>query len=76
MTAALPGFRSTSLRGLISTARLRGWTVTYTPGGHVRFAHPDGGLVHAASTPSDYRAVRNIAAELRRQETQQQGRRR
>ena len=43
-----------------------GWTVEYTKGGHLRWRHPNGAIVFAASTPSDYRAWANHMSHLRR----------
>jgi hypothetical protein len=45
----------------------RGWAIESTRGGHVRWTHPSGAIVHAASTPSDHRAWRNHLATLRRE---------
>jgi hypothetical protein len=59
----------TDLTTLIRTARARGWEVTVTRGGHLRFRHPaSGALVHSASTTSDRRGMRNLRADLRRGE--------
>jgi predicted RNA binding protein YcfA (HicA-like mRNA interferase family) len=45
----------------------RGFTATKTRGGHWRFEHPDmDGPVFAPDTPSDYRAIKNLEATLRR----------
>lgn len=44
-----------------------GFTATKTRRGHWKFGHPDmEGFVFAAATPSDYRAIKNLFAELRR----------
>jgi predicted RNA binding protein YcfA (HicA-like mRNA interferase family) len=53
---------------VVRVARARGWTVTCTRGGHLRFTHPNGALVHTSSTPGDRRAVAAIRAHLRRAE--------
>jgi predicted RNA binding protein YcfA (HicA-like mRNA interferase family) len=54
---------------LLTAARARGWTLSRTRGGHLRLRHPTtGATVVTASTPSCWRAVRNIAADLRRAE--------
>jgi predicted RNA binding protein YcfA (HicA-like mRNA interferase family) len=57
-----------TIEGIKIVAQSRGWVVTYTGGGHFKFAHPEGGLVYTSSTPGDWRATRKIAAELVRQE--------
>ena len=45
----------------------QGFTATKTRGGHWRFEHSDmDGPVFAADTPSDYRAIKNLYAMLRR----------
>jgi 5-methylcytosine-specific restriction endonuclease McrA len=55
------------LQHLLSAARTRGWHVERTRRGHLRLRHPAGGAtVTAAGTPSCPRALRNLAADLRR----------
>ena len=45
----------------------RGFTATKTRGGHWRFEHPSmEGVVFAPDTPSDFRAIMNFHAQLRR----------
>jgi putative hemolysin len=39
---------------------------TVTGGGHLRYRHVTGALVHAASSPSDRRARANLLAAFRR----------
>jgi len=57
------------LKQLLRAAEARGWQVELTRrGGHLRLVHPAGGLVVAASTPSDRRALANLRAQLRRVE--------
>ena len=57
------------LKQLLRAAEARGWSVELTRrGAHVRLTHPSGGLVVAASTPSDHRALANLKAMLRRAE--------
>ncbi|MFT9091420.1 MAG: hypothetical protein ABF479_10535 [Gluconacetobacter sp.] len=47
--------------------RFGGCTVTITRGNHLRIDHPDlPGPIFTASTPSDWRAERNLRALLRR----------
>jgi predicted RNA binding protein YcfA (HicA-like mRNA interferase family) len=58
-----------ALRELLRAAEARGWRVELTRrGAHVRLTHPAGGIVFAASTPSDCRALANLRAQLRRAE--------
>jgi hypothetical protein len=57
----------TSLRDLIDEAAALGYAAEPTAGSHIRFTHPSGALVHAASTPSDRRAWLNTRADLRRE---------
>lgn len=55
------------LRDVVDHAVRHGWTQTRTRGGHLRLTPPDGGRVlFSPSTPSDYRGIRNLAAQLRR----------
>lgn len=56
-----------NITDVIERARANGWTVTPTNGGHIRLSHPQAQrLVVTASTASDWRAGRNLAAQLRR----------
>jgi hypothetical protein len=43
-----------------------GWKIDKTNGGHLRFRGPKGELVYSASTPSDWRALANLRAQLKR----------
>lgn len=44
-----------------------GFLVVKTRGGHWRFEHPDmDGPVFTSDTPSDYRAIKNLHAMVRR----------
>jgi predicted RNA binding protein YcfA (HicA-like mRNA interferase family) len=45
-----------------------GWQVTRTRKSHWRLRHPNGGLVVTGTTPSDFRALANLRAMLRRVE--------
>lgn len=58
------------LAKLFRTARERGWRCERTRAGHVRMRHPCGALVFSGTTPSDARALRNLAADLARVERQ------
>ena len=54
---------------IVKTAKKRGWHVTRTRRGHLRFQHPKHGIVFTGSTPSDYRGLLNLQAQVRRQES-------
>ena len=56
------------LARLLRQARARGWRVLPTRGGHYRLEHHTGALVFASGTPGCPRALRNLAADLRRVE--------
>ena len=56
------------LAKLLRAARARGWQVTPTRGGHWKLTHPGGGLVVTGTTPSDFRALANLRATMRRVE--------
>jgi hypothetical protein len=52
---------------LIRMASDAGWTVTRTRGDHLRLEHPEAStVVFTGSTPSDYRALANTLATMRR----------
>ena len=56
------------LAAVINEARKQGYRVEQTRNGHWEFKSPDRTRrpVYAAGTPSDWRAIRNLIAELRR----------
>lgn len=56
------------LRDIIEAAEDQGFHVDRTSKGHWRFVPPDPDqpIVHHSGTPSDWRAVRNLVARLRR----------
>jgi hypothetical protein len=56
-------------RQVILNAKRRGWVVTPTRGGHVKLTYPSGAIMFTCSTPSDWRAGRNLDRQLRRLET-------
>jgi predicted RNA binding protein YcfA (HicA-like mRNA interferase family) len=60
--------RRMGLEGIAKTARSEGWDVDWTRGGHIKFTHKSGVVVYGGSTPSDYRAARNLLANLRQVE--------
>jgi len=52
---------------LAALAKRHGWRMERSAGGHLRLRHTGTGRsVFAASTPSDHRAIMNVAAEMRR----------
>jgi hypothetical protein len=57
-----------NLRDLEKAAKQQGWPVDRTADGHPRFWPPDGVTAPAifSGTPSDWRAIRNFLADLRR----------
>jgi hypothetical protein len=54
------------IKALVRLAQERGWSVTDTRNGHLKFQSPDGDIVFGPSTPSDWRSVKNMKAHLRR----------
>jgi len=54
------------VKRLVEIAEAAGWRVEATGGNHLRWYGPEGHLIHSATTPSDWRAERNIASRLRR----------
>lgn len=58
------------LRDLTDFAMTQGWTISHTNGGHLRFSKPGLPPIFTSSTPSDYRAERNMRAQLRRTDRQ------
>jgi hypothetical protein len=56
------------LKQMLRRAEASGWSVAPTRSGHWKLLHPAGGIVVTGSTPSDYRALRNFRAQMRRAE--------
>jgi len=55
------------LTALLRYLRRRGYTTTRTRSGHWRIYAPDGRLIAiTGSTPSDFRALRNLRATVKR----------
>ena len=63
---SIPRVKCDKTTRLMREAINQGWTVELTKNGHIKFVAPDGSVVFAASTPSDYRSWRNTRSELRR----------
>ena len=59
---------SPAMRGVIHYARDHGWHVTRTRGGHLQLTKQGCPCIFTASTPSDYRAARNVLSRLRRED--------
>ena len=58
---------SSSMKQIRRQLGRQGFTATKTRGGHWRFTHPGmEGVVFAPDTPSDFRAIKNLQAQLRR----------
>ena len=55
----------------LRSLRRSGWTVskTATGRGHIRIVSPTGQVLTAPSTPSCYRGLRNLKADVRRHTT-------
>lgn len=52
---------------LVRTLRKQGIEVTVGGGGHYRVDLPGGGTMFLPRSPSDYRSLRNVRAQLRRE---------
>jgi hypothetical protein len=53
-------------RAVEDLAAVHGCKVERTRGDHLRISHPSGWFVFTSSTPSDHRALRHVAAAIRR----------
>lgn len=58
--------RKKTLTKQVKVAKRRGWDVTRTGSGHLRFAGPDGTVAFTPSTPGRSRSIDNSTANLRR----------
>lgn len=54
------------VKQLIQFYERLGWIVSKTNGGHIRFKGPNGQVVFGSSTPSDWRSLANLKAQLNR----------
>jgi hypothetical protein len=59
--------RCKKTRDFARFAMERGWQVSITNGGHLKFVSPTGTVLFTSSTPSDWRAWKNFRSQLRRQ---------
>lgn len=53
-------------RHLATVAQDQGWTVTLTHGNHLKWVSPTGSVYFSASSPSDFRALKNLRSDLAR----------
>lgn len=51
---------------LIDAAIEAGWTMEKRKSGHLKLTSPKGDIIFTASTPSDWRATKNLASQLRK----------
>lgn len=58
--------RSKDLNDLAKKAMKQGWVITLRNNGHLAWKSPKGGVVFSASSPSDYRAIKNTIRELKK----------
>lgn len=52
------------LQALVKDAQRQGWVVLPTNANHLKWVSPMGSFFFSASTPSDYRALKNIKRDL------------
>ena len=62
-------------RPLARKYQAKGWVLEQTGGGHVRWIGPKGQRVISSSTPSDWRAAKDLAVRLKRAEQQRNNKR-
>ncbi len=60
-----------AIRPVVAFAQELGYRASRTNGGHLRFSKPGRRPVFTSSTPSDWRTVRNVMSQLRRNEEMQ-----
>lgn len=53
------------LNNLLNLAVTQGWWVERSNNNHYKVYPPNGNIVFISSTPSDYRAIKNIERDLR-----------
>lgn len=54
------------LRILFSKAESQGWSVEFTKKCHFKMTAPNGGIVFCASTPSEYRGMKNLLSQMKK----------
>jgi hypothetical protein len=50
---------------LIKKARLQGWVIVLTNGGHYKWTNPGGEFFFSPSSPSDPRSINNMESDLK-----------
>lgn len=60
------GRKVTSMDELMRRLESEGWTIELKKSGHRKFTSPKGAVVFTSSSPSDYRALRNVERDLKR----------
>ena len=61
-----PKVSSKELRILFAKAKKQGWQIEFTKKCHFKMLAPDGKVMFCPSTPSDFRSLRNVLAEMKR----------
>jgi hypothetical protein len=56
-------------------AEFGGGKLSIKPGGHIALRLNNGGLVHVAATPSDWRTLKNVRRDLRKATREAQAKR-
>jgi len=63
----MPGKAPKEIRAWLKAAESQGFEVRYTKGSHIQVRNPSGRVIAGSgSTPSEYRAIKNFRAQLRR----------
>jgi len=58
---------SKEMKRIVKEAEALGWRVERTRNNHLSFYSPDGqSVIHSGGTPQDWRATRNLVAQIRR----------
>lgn len=56
----------TTFKELLKRLEAEGWTVELKTSGHRKLTSPTGAVVFTSSSPSDFRAIRNVERDLKR----------
>lgn len=56
------------LRTILTDAGRRGWQVERTERSHWKLRGPNNALIYTGGTPSDWRSIANLKAQIRRAE--------
>lgn len=54
------------LKLILVRAESQGWSVALTRRNHYKLVSPTGEVVYCPSTPSEYRGIKNLLAELKK----------